>query len=117
MPKLYRDVATFAVDFSSNVNSWLYRGLFQYPNGSIESKLVIRGIDEMKRTLKKLENGTIKVVRRKQYSSLEYEPCVTREREVKEMLRKEIEELENDYSYYEELSTLICISNGEMLQH
>jgi len=49
----------------------------------------------MKNGLRKLENGTIKVVRKKQYS-LEYEPCATREREVKERLQKRIASLENN---------------------
>ena len=72
----------------------------------------------MKRTLRELENGTIKVVREAQYDSLRYEPCLTREREVKEMLRKRIEALENDYSEAEEGEPrYFAVSHGEMLQH
>jgi len=66
MPKLYRDVDTFIVDFSSNANHWLYRALFQNTyDGTISKTLSFRGIDEMKNGLRKLENGTIKVVRKK----------------------------------------------------
>jgi len=79
MPKLYRDVALFMVNFSSEVNHWLHRGLFQYKDGSIKNSLCLTGIDEMKETLRKIENGTIKVVRRKQYDPFSYEPCGTRE--------------------------------------
>jgi hypothetical protein len=39
MPKLYRDVATFSVDFSSEGNHWLYQGLFQYSNGVVKDVL------------------------------------------------------------------------------
>jgi len=57
----------------------------------------------MKEALRKLENGTIKVVRNKsQYDELNYEPCETREREVKKNLRNWIASLENDYSYHDE---------------
>lgn len=120
MPKLYRDVAYFAVDFSSRENNWLYQGLFQYENGTIERIFHLTGIDAMKEGLRKLENGTIKVVRRKRYSSFEYEPCETREREVKEMLREKIEKLENNYSYCEESDgtkeTAFFVCHGKTLQ-
>jgi len=56
----------------------------------------------MKEALRSIENGTIKVVREKQFSSSEYERAVVREMEVKEALRKEIESLENNYSYASE---------------
>lgn len=58
----------------------------------------------MKEALRDIENGTIKVVREKQFSSSEYERSVVREMEVKEALRKKIESLENDYSYASERS-------------
>jgi len=98
----YRDHTPLVVDFSSKMNGWLFRALFQYEDGTIKSKLCITGIDEMKKTLRKLENGEIKVVRNKQYSSLEYELCKPREEQLKRKLREKIESLENDYRYYEE---------------
>jgi len=62
MPRLYRDVACFGLDFSSEINGWLYRGLFQHSNGTIKKSLEFQGINEMKEGLRKLENGTIRVV-------------------------------------------------------
>src|SRR5436305_11657020 len=46
MPKLYRDVAMFVADYSSNANHWLYRAFFQFPDRTIKSELWLKGIDE-----------------------------------------------------------------------
>ena len=71
----------------------------------------------MRQALRKLENGTIKVVRRKQYSEFEYEPCRTREEEVKEKLRKVIGSLENNYSNYDGSQLMTVYGCGDIMQH
>jgi len=102
-----RDAArrvSFRADFSSTMNHWAYRGLFQFSDGVIRNDLELRGIDEMRRGLRQLENGEIKVVRTiGGYNSLNYERFSSREELVKNELREMIRLIENgslDNSYY-----------------
>jgi len=116
MPKkLYRDVANFGISYSSRMNDRLYRAFFKYPDGTIKSYLSITGIDEMKKTLREIENGRIKVVREKQFNSLEYEIVESRQEEVKRKLREKIEALENDYSYCDE-EQMMCVIECPIIQ-
>ena len=118
MPKTYfRDICPFRADFSSGMNDWRFRGLFQYPDGTIQKRLELRGIDEMKRALRQLENGTMKVVRTVgNYNSLRYERIESREEETKEALRKDIKSLENNYAEHEAGEKIMCQIVGDIKQ-
>jgi hypothetical protein len=103
---LHRDVTLFEAKFPKDrASAWLYQdNLFQKENGIVDKKLSLRGINEMKEALKKLEEGKLWVVkaRVKDDGRIEYLRVGIRQEELKEALREKIASLENDYSYEDE---------------
>jgi hypothetical protein len=73
----------------------------------------------MKKALRNLENGSLRVVRNTGDRNLiKYEPIKCREEELKEVLRKKIEFVENNDRYYEKNEYPMSHSYaGKLMQH